>query len=329
MDAVSFFLVFLAIVLMGAPSSGPVPAADRRLPPRPRRGPDSGLFDDGFDSPWRTCPRCCSPLTRQPADVDRLRFPSGCGVTGWTRWTRCWMNCGTSSPPRTRKSRSSGRKSDACAHAAAQSRRAIPRTRRATPGADAAGPGRTAAAAGLEHGQRDGRASPARAAPGSAGDRGAAGGRGGSRWPASTWRPGWSVRASSWPRPCTRASIPGSRPSPTTGTSSTSGMRAGTGKSSERLSGGPADGRGRQRAGKRVGVLPAVSRPGQGACGRDRDAPGRGLTLIAMLSRPGRGPGGLQPVQAQGRPRHGAVGTVFFATFPVVGGPAGALRRVR
>ncbi len=79
MDAVSFFLVFLAIVLVGAVlwagsgrrirrSSG---GAGRRVPG------GTGLLDDGFDQPVANLPPVLLPADAAPADIDRVRFSLG------------------------------------------------------------------------------------------------------------------------------------------------------------------------------------------------------------------------------------------------------------
>jgi DivIVA domain-containing protein len=75
MDAVSFFLVFLAIVLIGATvwagAGGPSGVFRRR---RPSNG---GLLDGGFEQPVANLPPVLLPAEAAPADVDRVRFSLG------------------------------------------------------------------------------------------------------------------------------------------------------------------------------------------------------------------------------------------------------------
>ena len=74
----SFFLVFLAIALVGAAfflGTGRTPKVFRG-----RRGAgDGGLraLDDGFDQPVANLPPVLLPAQVEPSDVDRLRFAVG------------------------------------------------------------------------------------------------------------------------------------------------------------------------------------------------------------------------------------------------------------
>ncbi|HEX9229287.1 MAG TPA: DivIVA domain-containing protein [Arthrobacter sp.] len=74
----SFFLVFLAVALVGAAfflGAGRPPKAVRG-----RRGADDGghrAFDDGFDQPVANLPPVLLPAEAEPSDVDRLRFAVG------------------------------------------------------------------------------------------------------------------------------------------------------------------------------------------------------------------------------------------------------------
>jgi DivIVA domain-containing protein len=83
MDAVSFFLVFLAIVLIGATvwagAGGPSGIFRGRRPGRPSDGgqPDGGLLDGGFEQPVANLPPVLLPAEAAPADVDRVRFSLG------------------------------------------------------------------------------------------------------------------------------------------------------------------------------------------------------------------------------------------------------------
>jgi DivIVA domain-containing protein len=83
MDAVSFFLVFLAIVLIGATvwagAGGPSGIFRRRRPGRPSDGglADGGLLDGGFEQPVANLPPVLLPAEAAPADVDRVRFSLG------------------------------------------------------------------------------------------------------------------------------------------------------------------------------------------------------------------------------------------------------------
>jgi DivIVA domain-containing protein len=75
---VSFFLIFLAIALVGAAfllGTGRAAGFFRR-----RRGTDAGeprVLDDGFDQPVANLPPVLLPAEAEPADVDRLRFAIG------------------------------------------------------------------------------------------------------------------------------------------------------------------------------------------------------------------------------------------------------------
>jgi DivIVA domain-containing protein len=82
MDAVSFFLVFLAIVLIGATvwaGAGGQTGIFRRRPGRPSDGglSDGGLLDGGFEQPVANLPPVLLPAEAAPADVDRVRFSLG------------------------------------------------------------------------------------------------------------------------------------------------------------------------------------------------------------------------------------------------------------
>ncbi|KUM31519.1 DivIVA domain-containing protein [Arthrobacter sp. EPSL27] len=74
----SFFLVFLAIALVGAAfllGAGKVSGLFRG-----RRGGDDGgqrALDDGFDQPVANLPPVLLPADVEPSDVDRLRFAVG------------------------------------------------------------------------------------------------------------------------------------------------------------------------------------------------------------------------------------------------------------
>ena len=74
----SFFLVFLAIALVGAAfllGSGRASKAFRG-----RRGADDGglhALNDGFDQPVANLPPVLLPAEVEPSDVDRLRFAVG------------------------------------------------------------------------------------------------------------------------------------------------------------------------------------------------------------------------------------------------------------
>lgn len=75
----SFFLVFLAIVLVGAAvwaGTGNGPAGVVRWG-RPGRVRDSGLLTGGFEQPVANLPPVLLPADAMPADVDRVRFSLG------------------------------------------------------------------------------------------------------------------------------------------------------------------------------------------------------------------------------------------------------------
>lgn len=73
----SFFLVFLAIALVGAAFLFGTGRATKVF--GGRRGADGGLraFDDGFDQPVANLPPVLLPAEVEPSDVDRLRFAVG------------------------------------------------------------------------------------------------------------------------------------------------------------------------------------------------------------------------------------------------------------
>ena len=74
----SFFLVFLAIALVGAAFLLGTGRASKVF--RGRRGADGrGLraLDDGFDQPVANLPPVLLPADVEPSDVDRLRFAVG------------------------------------------------------------------------------------------------------------------------------------------------------------------------------------------------------------------------------------------------------------
>ena len=75
----SFFLVFLAIVLVGAVvwagAGNGQPGVFRRG--RPGGVRDSGLLNGGFEQPVANLPPVLLPADAMPADVDRVRFSLG------------------------------------------------------------------------------------------------------------------------------------------------------------------------------------------------------------------------------------------------------------
>ncbi|MFF1382595.1 DivIVA domain-containing protein [Arthrobacter sp. NPDC058288] len=74
MDPVSFFLIFLAIALIGAAlffGGGSASGVFRR-----RRSRESPLLA-GFDDPVASLPPVLLPAEASPADVDRIRFSLG------------------------------------------------------------------------------------------------------------------------------------------------------------------------------------------------------------------------------------------------------------
>jgi DivIVA domain-containing protein len=83
MDAVSFFLVFLAIVLIGATvwagAGGPSGIFRRGRPGSPSNDglSDGGLLDGGFEQPVANLPPVLLPDEAAPADVDGVRFSLG------------------------------------------------------------------------------------------------------------------------------------------------------------------------------------------------------------------------------------------------------------
>ncbi|MDQ0075146.1 DivIVA domain-containing protein [Arthrobacter oryzae] len=75
MDPVSFFLIFLAIVLIGAALFFGADGASGIF--RRRRRPDGSPLLDGFDEPVASLPPVLLPAEASPADVDRVRFALG------------------------------------------------------------------------------------------------------------------------------------------------------------------------------------------------------------------------------------------------------------
>lgn len=74
----SYFLVFLAIALVGAAFLLGTGRAASFF--RGRRGAGAGelpALDDGFDQPVANLPPVLLPAEAEPADVDRLRFAVG------------------------------------------------------------------------------------------------------------------------------------------------------------------------------------------------------------------------------------------------------------
>ena len=74
MGDVSFFLVFLAIVLIGVTAVIGTDLGARILR---RKRPTSMVFDDGFEEPVASLPPVLLPAEAKPADVDRVRFSLG------------------------------------------------------------------------------------------------------------------------------------------------------------------------------------------------------------------------------------------------------------
>lgn len=74
MGDVSFFIVFLAIVLIGVTA---VIGTDLGARIIRRKRPISMVFDDGFEEPVASLPPVLLPAEAKPADVDRVRFSLG------------------------------------------------------------------------------------------------------------------------------------------------------------------------------------------------------------------------------------------------------------
>ncbi|WP_209751008.1 MULTISPECIES: DivIVA domain-containing protein [unclassified Arthrobacter] len=74
MDPVSFFLIFLAIALIGAALFFGADSASGIF--RRRRSAESALLD-GFEEPVASLPPVLLPAEAAPADVDRIRFALG------------------------------------------------------------------------------------------------------------------------------------------------------------------------------------------------------------------------------------------------------------
>jgi DivIVA domain-containing protein len=75
MGAVSFFLVFLAIALIGVTLLIGTDFASRVL--RSRRGAVGEGVADGFDDPVASLPPVLLPAHPQPSDIDHVRFALG------------------------------------------------------------------------------------------------------------------------------------------------------------------------------------------------------------------------------------------------------------
>ncbi|MGP4031429.1 DivIVA domain-containing protein [Pseudarthrobacter sp. 1C304] len=74
----SFFLVFLAIALVGAAFLlGAGRASGLFRGRRPRDDGGQRALDDGFDQPVANLPPVLLPADVEPSDVDRLRFAVG------------------------------------------------------------------------------------------------------------------------------------------------------------------------------------------------------------------------------------------------------------
>lgn len=73
MDPVSFFLIFLAIVLVGAALFFGADFASGMF----RRRSGGSVPLDGFDEPVASLPPVLLPADASPADVDRVRFALG------------------------------------------------------------------------------------------------------------------------------------------------------------------------------------------------------------------------------------------------------------
>ncbi|WP_353712656.1 DivIVA domain-containing protein [Arthrobacter sp. K5] len=74
----SFFLVFLAIVLIGATALIGTDLGAGMLRRKRTRAPLAGDgFDDGFDEPVASLPPVLLPDDATPADVDNVRFALG------------------------------------------------------------------------------------------------------------------------------------------------------------------------------------------------------------------------------------------------------------
>lgn len=74
MGDVSFFLVFLAIVLIGATALIGTDIGAGLMRTRRSR---NRLIDDGFDEPVASLPPVLLPADAKPADVDHVRFSLG------------------------------------------------------------------------------------------------------------------------------------------------------------------------------------------------------------------------------------------------------------
>jgi DivIVA domain-containing protein len=78
MGGVSFFLVFLAIVLIGATALIGTDLGPGVLRRKRARAPFAGDgFSDGFDEPVASLPPVLLPDDASPADVDHVRFALG------------------------------------------------------------------------------------------------------------------------------------------------------------------------------------------------------------------------------------------------------------
>jgi DivIVA domain-containing protein len=71
---VSFFLIFLAVILIGVAVLLGTGVASKVFR---RGGPDTRPFDDGFDDPVASLPPVLLPEDAEPSDVDHLRFAVG------------------------------------------------------------------------------------------------------------------------------------------------------------------------------------------------------------------------------------------------------------
>src|SRR5688572_7179322 len=73
MGAVSFFLVFLAVALLGVTVFFGTGIGSRFR----SRGAASGVLEEGFDEPMASLPPVLLPVDAKPSDVDHIRFALG------------------------------------------------------------------------------------------------------------------------------------------------------------------------------------------------------------------------------------------------------------
>ena len=120
MELVSFFLVFLAIVLIGVAvllGTGLAPKVFRSAPRR-----YGGPSRTASTSPWRPCLPVLLPEDAAPSDIDRLRFAVGLRGYRMDQVDQVLDELRDQMAPRTERSRTLGEEVGRLRHAAGPGR---------------------------------------------------------------------------------------------------------------------------------------------------------------------------------------------------------------